>query len=295
MKFKFLICVIGWIVFSANYTLAADKVHEYGFEDWGGTVETTPDYPFGSGYSSFCTIHQETSEVVTSYDGHSPHNGNHMLLINMGQTTLTPSVSGIISAFNGNSYAQGYHAAKYCTQSSFNITEMTSALYVSMWVKISGWENTTSDSKLKLLNFYNATTTDTTFYILPKYGTGEPELALWSKSGTRSAYNYGDAVDINDGNWHKVALYADYSDGGDAYMWYDRDNPTFANADVHASVSAGYSLPRIDTLYIAENWSANNPTGEVWIAIDDLEIWDGLPPDGSNFITPEPVGDFKND
>ena len=73
-----LILVVNFLIIPSLY--AANQIIKYGFEDWGGDIPSTPGYIFTSGYTEYCAIHANATEVVSSYNGWTPHSGKYFWL-----------------------------------------------------------------------------------------------------------------------------------------------------------------------------------------------------------------------
>lgn len=286
---KLLILAINFFVILNVGICHAEKVFEYGFEDWGGSVEATPDYPFTSGYASTMEEHYNCSEVVSSYDGMMPHSGNYMFLMNhSGSVALNPSVDGINSgSWNVENYV-GLNAS-YGGNNNFDIeNSVNGECFVSFWTNLSNWQNQSEDhnTKLKLVRFYESNVDDVIFMIIVDYETKDPKIAILAEG----SYHYGPIVtSIGDGNWHKFSMYANYHTGQTA-IWVDVENESLDNAthswkDSDGQLTGG---PSPSPIKIMGNYSAHNPTGEQWHAIDDIEVWNSLPDesDQTSDLTP---------
>lgn len=81
-----------------------------------------------------------------------------------------------------------------------------------------------------------------------------------------------------DGNWHKFSFYVNWNTGT-ILGWYDEENETVGNA-IKSYTSSNNALATgsdADDLVIHGNFSDDLPTEETYHAIDDIEIWDGMP------------------
>jgi len=275
---KYLLFMLVVVLMSSIFgesVSAATKVFEYGFEDWEGSIVSTPSYPFSSNYNEYCDTHAAGTEVVNSYDGISPHGGPYFWLLNHGSVDLNPAVSGITAPvinphdnLGGNFGNDYFNCGQGTWDSALSIT--TGEVFIRFWMATDGWENTITNTKLKLVRFEQSGS-DVIFYI-----SQDKRFSIYAEG----SYHYGPVhTDIDDRTWHKFALYVNY-DTGQTAIWYDVDgDETWENAiytwtDPDGEISGGI-LSML--LVLISNWSAHNPIGEVWHALDDLEIWDGLP------------------
>ena len=53
------------------------RLISYGFEDWTGDADTTPGYCFGTNYSDYWALHEESTEVISSYGSWTPSSGSY--------------------------------------------------------------------------------------------------------------------------------------------------------------------------------------------------------------------------
>ena len=91
----------------------AEKILDYGFENWGGSISNTPGYPCENSSAEYCTMHTDATEVVQSYNEWTPHSGSYFLLQNDSNNyALDPPVGGItqgtVNAHNNFGYDGNY-------------------------------------------------------------------------------------------------------------------------------------------------------------------------------------------
>ena len=84
---RFLISLVAIFTVSiASSLCAAEKKIDYGFEDWSGDIASTPGYIFVTSSEKYCDTHQDTSEVITSYNANemgqtwTPHSGEYFFI-----------------------------------------------------------------------------------------------------------------------------------------------------------------------------------------------------------------------
>ncbi|MDY6896010.1 MAG: hypothetical protein SVO01_11430, partial [Thermotogota bacterium] len=125
----------------------ADQIMQYGFEDWGGDIPNTPGYIFTSGYTEYCNEQANATEVVSSYDGWTPHSGRYFWLQNDSPCcALNPSVTGITAGdvqANNNIGAAGAQCGDDSLDISSDIT--TGEIFIRFWARHNGGFATVQD------------------------------------------------------------------------------------------------------------------------------------------------------
>jgi len=293
-KISFIVAILVIAVFGILGVgkVQAEMVFSYGFEDWGGSIATTPSYPIGSAYSSYCDEHAAITEVVQEYQGCSAHSGNYYILISHANASLNPPVPGITGggAQPRMNFGIGQHAAgSNCGQDdSFDLADVnTGEFFVTFWAYTSDWTPVanTPDAKLKWVRFYYALGADQALWYITRnhHNVNEPRFRI---DGSGDYINGGSEPSFADGSWHKFSLYCNYNTEVSA-IWYDEENPTLDNAYLLREGYPFNASTRPDPIVIVGNWSAHNPTAPVFHGIDDIEIWDGLP-------TATPCSNYNN-
>ena len=256
-------------------TPSEGRVLSYGFEDWGGSIASTPNYPFATSYQEYADRHEAASSVVTSYSGLSPHSGSYFWLLQHGPGTMSPSVSGISThAINPHTNI-GLGSGRVGGQNPFDISSITNGeIFVRFYIATSSYgSGLGSNVSLKLVRLTGAG--DEVLWYQRQGGGVDPQLAL-TKTGEAQYLNTINVPDWDDWDWHRCSLYANY-DTGEIAAWYDVENETLGNATQRDNFGAGTFGNVTDVLVIINNWSSYNPSGLVYHALDDIEIWDGLP------------------
>jgi len=290
-SFIFLVLAIVIVLLIRNINAVCPETYPegmvfcYGFEDWGGSIAQTPNYPVSSNYEGYCQEHENSSEVVTNYDGLSSYSGDYFLLHNHWDGTLDPLVEGITQGsinWHANIGSNNGDTSPSCGNNPFDIEqEIEGEVFVTFRYSMNGWENcaNVNNCKLKLMRFYEATQRDVIYMVYPEYHTGEPLLGI---SYTDNLYAGDTNPDFDNGNWHRISMYANYNTGETA-IWFDEENETLNNALIYDTWPAPLEgAPEPSPVVLDGNWCAFNPEGEVWTAIDDIEVWDRIPDSSYN-------------
>jgi len=256
------------------------KITDYGFEDWTGDRATVPGYPFSSNYAQYCDAHDNAVEVVTGYNGWTPHSGSYFLIQNdSSDYVLSPSISGITQG-TVQAYNQIGVDGNSCKNDDLIIEKdiTTGEIFIRVWARFNkGFYSIADGGRLKFFRVYAIGTSNSSFIHLSTSDGVSPNMYIynvdeggWIDSAT--------ATNAYDGNWHKFSFYINYNTGV-IRGWYDIDIETAENATVEYIANDGSLGTATGPSYmeIQGNFSAKYPTEITYHAIDDLEIWDGLP------------------
>jgi len=298
MKKKCFFFVIVLIHLSTLQVFGSQKLFEYGFENWTGDRNTTQNYPFSSSEITYCNEHTYSSEVVTSYGGILPHTGNYFFLQNDSPAhPLNPSVPGItIGEINANNNI-GLNGSA-CSTADLNLSDLTTGeIFVSFWaVTNKGFGSVSNGGRCKWIVMSPVGTGGTVYMHL---GTDKGADSVMYFYNGDEGYWLGSGITLknaNDGNWHKYSFYVSWNTGT-VMGWYDVTSETVLNYTKSYTAPDGTFGSGIGPHHftIQNNFSAAAPTEMTYHAIDDIEIWDGMP----NQEEPEddpvgPPGDASN-
>jgi hypothetical protein len=271
----------------------AERLLMYGFEDWDGSIQNTQNYIFSQGYQEYLDTHARATEVVQQYNGWTPHSGSYMYLQNdSSDIALSPSISGIpggaINAHNNIGVAGAYGG-----QNPLNIEQdiNTGEIFIRFWSRNNqGFGSIDGGGRCKWIRIYtNGDIYDTVYmHLETAHGTDSVMYFYCGNEGTW----LGSGVTLPnafDGNWHKYSIYVNWNTGV-IRGWYDVDNENAGNATKVWTAGDG----RIGTgtrpayFVIQGNFSAKHPTEITYHALDDVEVWNGMP-DGSAPTDPDPT------
>lgn len=276
--------LIVFMLLTISTTNAAQFLN-YGFENWGGTIETSPGYIYTTTAQSYYDDHRATSTVTTTYTDSTgrtvnPHSGSYFFLLNAGPNMdpLPTGITGWATESRTNIGIEG----PFGGDSTFNVQDITSGEYfLRFYFVMSDWDAviTNHDAKLKFIRFQQQEETDQIWYMYQNVADNRrPQIGY---DGEGAPVYYSPTIeDFDDGNWHRVSMYVNYTTGVIA-IWYDIENETLQNA----TFTYDYGPGGVDGTYpypivTINNWSGNNPTENVWFGIDDVEVWDEIPPAG---------------
>jgi len=305
-KFTWVLFLFFSFIISSDIS-AAQKIIDYGFEvqdGWDGLVGSAQGYPVTSSALSYWSDHENSTDIVSSYYANEmgqtwlPHSGSNFFIQNDSDSfQMDPSVPGISQGtVNGRNIIGGTFPYGGEDKTSINAEITTGEIFVRFWARQNrGWSTIADGGKNKWIRFYTPghVVGDTIYMhlgtdsISPEmyfYCSGEPGPWIPSESGPSLTNAY-------DGNWHKYSMYVNWNTGT-ILAWYDVDNETTENATKTYQAADGSlgSSPASnpDYVIIKSNYSAKAPTEETYHAIDDIEIWDGMPT--ANPCVDEPAG-----
>ncbi len=297
---KKLIFAIAFITLFITYAnlYGADRHLNFDCENWTGDRSTTPDYPFSSGYDTYCNYHTDTTEIVESYNGWTPKSGSWFYLRNDSSVPLDPPVDGITAGRvndNGNIGFNGSSCSNNSLEMQNDIT--TGEIFIRFWARMEGFDEDIG-GRCKWIRLYSDDTSSagTTFMHL---STGEQNPRMYfynSAEGYWLGETSGGLPNAYDGNWHQFSFYVNYNTG-DIMGWYFENGgiETTDNAIKKWNQADGQTpgdgmignASRPNFFLIQANFSAAQPSQITYHAIDDLEIWDGMPDAvGTSDITP---------
>jgi hypothetical protein len=262
-------------------------VLDYGFEDWGGAIDSSPLYPFSTAYEEYCQIHESITEVVTSYDGIVAHEGSFFFVQNDANSIpLDPAIEGI-TAGSVQGYNQMGVNGRRCGQNPFDIDQVGSEFYAEWWAVIQGdfpprnrpypgckWARLGSDGEFDQMLMMGLNSDD------------QHQLYFSSVSEDCSHSELRNALRVtldpapDDGQWHKYGFYVNFATGV-MHAWYDEPNPTFDNALITFVDPGGRfcGATRAQGAFsIQGNFSASYPQSEAWHALDGIRVYDSFPP-----------------
>lgn len=312
IKIIFLATILFAVFGVVKSSEAATKIFEYGFEDWTGDADTTSAYPFGTNTSTYWTQHEQVTEVVESCavggTTWTPHSGNNFFYTNAydGEIDSCLSAEGHVGTYN----QYGLGAMTYGANGNFNYQDYihyeTGAreLYTKFeikfdpnwknasWVNGSGEPAIATNANLKIFRTYmRQDGTDGCILYLNKTTfmsfacTGE---VAWSRGVNLLGAH---SIDLLDGEWHQIAVWHKLQDTvgsgyGSVKIWVD-DILTQDYADLALTLEDD----DFEYSYFLNNFSAYYPTSHLSMALDDIEIWDGLPDESSDTTSPSaPLG-----
>jgi len=283
------------------------KIVEYGFED----PTTTTTYPVTATSALKQGYHLDATQVITSYEANemsqtwTPHSGSYFLIQNdgmCGSCSLSPSVTGVTAGtvnadnhfWRGDPYCSTDQGGS-CSTIRLGDSMSTGEIFIRVWARFNnGFYNFSDPGRMKFLRILGQTgynpTEDTVYMHLSTDDGISPTMyfACSGEPGTWIGTSYT-ATNAYDGNWHKFSMYVNYNTGV-IKAWYDVDDETADNY-VKIYTAADGSLgatPATESQYfiIQGNFSAKLPSQETYHALDDIEVWDGMPTGTSDTAAP---------
>ena len=294
MKKLLLILPILISFFLGPSSYGANKVLDYGFEDWGGTIDNTPLYLFSCS-DQVKSHHENATEVIQSYNANemgqtwAPRSGSYFWIQNdSGSYSLDPSISGItsgtVNAYNiiGRNYPEPAWG-----HNSFDLqAEITTGeIFIRFWARHNkGWRTVGAGGggyckwiRLEAVDSNGNAVESDTVYMHLSTSSISPGMLFFLDTTDQWVGNSCACTNAYDGNWHKYSFYVNYNTGV-IYGWYDiaKETPSNACKSYHHGGRIGNAAGP-DYFWIQGNFSAKQPVEETYHALDDIEIWDGLP------------------
>lgn len=162
MRIKILSIIVFLMLFP-TYLFAGNLIWSYGWEDWGGTIATTPGYHSTNSSDEFCTDHKEATEAITTYSANEmsqtwlPKSGTYYLMQDSSPTySMDPAVSGItLGHVNAHTHIGSEYS--YCGGSTFNIADdiTTGEIFIRVWARFNkGFYSIAGGGNMKWLRIY---------------------------------------------------------------------------------------------------------------------------------------------
>lgn len=278
---------------------AATRQFIYGFEDWTGDADTTPEYMFGTAYWD---VHERVTEVVSSCTvggvSWTPHSGNYFFYHNAYEAadTCLGGQTGHVGTYAQYGMGGGIpgNNADFDFNDFFNYGAGDREQFTRFWARVDpNWKdadwlnnegNPTSplNPNLKLWRIYTGGVTGWMLYLnvsnnLAMVCTGETS----GEGGVNLLSVHG--IDMLDGDWHKISVWTELqATAGSGYasakVWVDAtDESTDAPIINRTNYSLSSGDDNYEYAYFLNNFSAYYPTSHISLAIDDIEMWDGIP------------------
>jgi len=267
---------------------AQTKVLDYGFEDWTGDANTTPNYFSSTNYQEYWTSHTTNTEVISSCSGNLPHGGSfyfHQNFYEGFDPCLGTTPTGI------NPHTNVGINLQYPSDPKNNLNLRTDILSNTMTIRFyfrttGNWPNSADlGPMMKFIRVYGAGTTSAIIHISEDGTTFD---IADHPAPDNSDPSWGDYHNIfaapinwNDGEWHSISAVIEILNPDNVYpnvrydIWWD-------NWDMEGSAdgSADVYHPGFDSDFVHislfVNWGARSPDSDMGIDLDDIEIWDGL-------------------
>jgi hypothetical protein len=273
IKFVFVMLVL-----LPSICFGGTKIFSYGFEDWTGDCSTTPGYPF---YLCSDANHYEGTEVISSCnsndaDNWQPHGGSNFF--------YEQAYSGISS---DDCLAVGDDPQTINTYNRIDLSSVAQVvqdeIFVHFYFRFEGADGPTGNMKfldLETNGIYNGSED---MEVWSHFYTSTAEMAFYDERETSWGSSVawpGEVNPLTDGVWHSYAIWAKLSTG-ELKVWMDTtdwNSPTVSRSGYHW-YNAGDDTPatQFEYLYIHENYSATSPSASLQFALDDIEVWDGIP------------------
>ena len=278
--------IILLILLFSSTSFAGTKVLDYGFEDWTGDADTTPGYIFTASAQVYWDRHEAGTHVVSNCDGDTAHSGTYYWRRNYYTGAYDSCLGSTPTSENSRNnigYNGSYPDSAYGSSLNIGNAVTSSVITVRFYFRLGGnWPCDGINGDTKFFRLYGAGNpaddTNSMFCNLYESATGWRFLDY----GNGSYYLTFGTSDLDDGNWHSLTVVVERLNDTNSNpnveisAWIDDwDMSGAANRTSQiwqATVGDAFSY-----LAIMSNWGDGSPTQPIWVDMDDIEIWDGLP------------------
>ena len=287
-----IIIVIALFMFGVNIAYA-DKVIDYGFEDWTGDADTTPGYIYGSDYLEYWNAHKAATEIILNGDSDcvgDAHSGDYYFHQQIQGSPNVPlfDACGDIEHGSVQAYNQVVSDANYPPDSGNDIDLLESinsdTMLTRFWFRTTGnWKTQikTTGGNMGYNKFIRFITAGHGGVLIMLRVRDEPTTTfyIWDSTDLFS-HQFDSGIDLTDGEWHSIVVRSvvNNRDPGSVTqtVWWD-DWEMEGDGFSREVFVGGLESGGIFRMNIIDNWSATYPTTLMGIDIDDIEVWDGLP------------------
>lgn len=294
----------GW----AGNSLAASKIIDYGFEDWTGDENTTPNYIYSSSASGYWADHTVSNQVKnTSSDcgNRTAHTGTYYIHRQFNTSLTDSCLGGVAQSINdhGNIGLGGTYPSGSGDKTNLSAAITGNTLTFRVWFRVNGdWKTQSGMGLCKFFRLYGtggATDTATSIVHVSAGNNTDTRFFIYDP-GVEPASVYGTAFysgsDLQDGNWHSLSVkvvrnYDDNRTGNvTTSVWFD-DWDMAGEADGTRTITCSTFGSAFHYINMTQNWSATYPSTLMGIDFDDIEVWDGIPNETSDTTAPaNPTG-----
>lgn len=286
---KFLI--ILFVLFQVGFS---QLVIDYGFEDWTGDANTTPNYIFSTNYQEYWQEHLASTEVVqqSSVCGdRAPFEGKYYLHRNFWTGGFDPCLNSQATSINAR--MQIGVNGRYPLNSGNDVELRTAitkdTLTFRFYFRTTGdWKNQSSMGKCKFFRLYGTGGGSDPSSLIIHYNAGNTNsFQIYDPSNLSYGPNFYPKNDMQDGNWHSMVVVViinnHTNDSGNitAIFWID-DWDMKGNPLGSRTITAPAFGDRFSYIDLQQNWSATYPSSSMGIDIDKIQLWNGLPSYNTN-------------
>jgi len=291
-----LVCFMGMVSGACPEILPDGMVFCYGFEDWTGDADTTPDYFSSTGYAEYWESHELSSEVVESGDpscgSRDAYDGNYYFHQNFFEGEVDPCLGTQPNSINPhtNIGESGQYPSDPKNNLIIDHAVTSNVLAIRFWFRTNGdWPNAVSNG-LKFIRVYGgagAGDSSSFMLLIDDDGSGfdltdspHPDDTDPSWSDYHNVFD--SPIDWTDQEWHNVVLVVNRLNDENAApnvnvsVWWDNWDMEGAPDGTAETYIAHYDdTYRHTALFV--NWGATYPDSDMGIDLDEIEIWDGVP------------------
>lgn len=289
---KQILLILTAILYLCSNISAAEKVYEYGFEDWTGDADTTPGYFSSTSYTEHWETHELSTQVVASEDPDCnsavAYEGNYYFHQNFFEGSVDPCLGTQPNSVNPHTNIGANLSIPSDPKSNFDIASAISSdtMTIRFYFRTTGdWPNAVTNA-MKFIRVYGADSVSSSMILISDDGTSfditdhpHPDNPA---PGWSDYHNiFAAPINWNDGQWHSVVMVVErLNDMNTApnlrvSAWWDdwdMQDPADGSAEVYVDGFGSHS----SHIALFVNWGATFPSSDMGIDMDKLEIWDGI-------------------
>lgn len=257
----------------------------YGFEDWTGDADTTPEYFSSTSYAEYWSDHESGTISLQSCEGRSAYEGDYFWRLNwytgevdscLGTQPLSEN-SHVSIGYNGPFPSQGGSDLELAT----DIT--TDTAFIRFRFRLTGdWPNagTSGTAKWTRLLGGDGAGDDSSAFV--NIGENADLWDVWDPGNLQ--HTYGNTAALDDGEWHSYAVRHERLNDNDnnpncqTTVWIDDWDAT-GDPVINTSVYIPDFGSQFSHLAFLVNWGGadNTPASEMGVEVDLFQIWEQMP------------------
>jgi len=256
----------------------------YDFEDWTGSADTTPGYPFGEFNDERWELHKSHTEVLSSCSGWTAHSGNFFFYGNAfaEYDSCLGDSGGSRNTYFGKEFARG-------NSSGFILEDvLDDQMYLNFKTRLAGdWKtNTQAPVKFTRTQWLSGGMGDSSSNCV-HYG-GEENYFMapgYPESAHVDSFHLDNlGIDFSDGEWHDFAYFLDIAPlktapptGFHVIVWVDGHKIIDRIAAIDTEYILEHQPVKFYLISFLSNFWGTELLGTTRFAFDDIKVWNKIP------------------